>query len=83
MMMLEFQRSMEGKGPSTSSENPPKIILDSPRIDEAYMDRHTTYSNCTNNHSRIMNPKFDFPIFNGVHIKNWLMQCDYFSNFTL
>lgn len=28
-----------------------------------------------------MNPKFDFPIFKGIDIKNWLMQCDDFFQF--
>lgn len=81
MMISEFQRNLKGKAPASTSEVNPETPTDSPRTAGIAYDKGLGAFNGGWN-TRNMNPKFDFPVFNGLEIKNWVMKCENFFQFT-
>lgn len=70
LMMTQFQQFIKGKDSDLGNNNEPVIELG-----------QTDGRNVENVVQRNFHPKFDFPVFNGLDMKNWIMKCEYFFQF--
>lgn len=70
-MLAEFQRNLKGKGIAKSQDQ-----VDTPHNYLRTSNHHNTEGN-----SSFRAPKFDFPVFNGLDIKSWILKSDHFFQF--
>lgn len=70
LMMAEFHRNLNGKGPAHDQHYKSS--------GEMNINAGGGVETNSNANQRNFYPRFDFPIFNGVDVKNWIMKCEHF-----
>lgn len=80
LMMAEFQHSIKGK--ETVLEKSVKPFVDLTQNAMGNGEQNSVSNSIMGNMiQKKIHPHFDFPVFNGSDIKNWVMKCEYFFQF--